>query len=301
MTEAAIGYAANVAPELSDQIQPIGSVKRHPKNIREHNIPAIAESLQYHGQRTPIVVQKSSMLIVKGNGTHEAAELLGWDGIAMLVQDMDDEAALKYLIADNRASDLAKTNAKKGRALLEEMVGGPGLFGTLFSDEDFADMADPISRPVAEFKGDYADAGEEAAERATKAKREGAKMKEIPVVLTAADHAVFIGNLTKLQKEYGLTGYRATIVEAVRRAVEGTGASGDLVDRKTMLKEIRDWFSNEGSPTWSMGKIMAFFQSQMHAIDQAAKTQRAEAAVAAERAGETPVAEGQMSMLDQLA
>lgn len=285
--EASIGYSAKVAPELTEQVQPIGNFKRHPKNIREHNIPAIAESLQYHGQRTPIVVQKSSGLIVKGNGTHEAAELLGWDGIAAVVQDMDDEAAIKYLIADNRASDLARTNSKKGRALLEEMVGGPGLFGTLFSDEDFEDMADPIVRPVAEFKGDYADTGDEADGRATKAKREGAKMKEVPVVLTVADHAIFIQNLNVLMKRWNITGYRATIVEAVKRSVGE--APTETVDRRTILKELRDYFLTDGRPEWKVGAIAAFFQTQMAAVPTPVEPEV------------TPVVEGQTSMLDQLA
>jgi len=285
MTEA-IGYTSNIAPELAEFVRPMTAAKRHPDNVREHNLPAIAQSLQYHGQRSLVVVQKSSGLIVKGNGTHEAAELLGWDQLAMQFQEMDDDAAMRYLIADNRASDHARWARKKAEALLSSL----GLEGTLWTEDEFEDLADPVIRPVADFKGDYADAGDEQKARVAAAGREGTKMKEVPVVLTAADHAVFIANLQKLMKAWGLTGYRATIVEAVTRAAgDATGMElpAPTASRPEILKELRDYFLTDGRPTWSTGAIAGFFQSQLMAMPSETP----------DSASEVP---GQMSILDQL-
>lgn len=269
--EAQLGFNARITPELETLRRPIGEAKRHPDNVRKHDIPAIARSLQEHGQRTPIVVQTSTGLIVKGNGTHEAAELLGWESMAQSWQEMDDNAAMAYLLADNKASDQARYDRDKLVKALKDLSAGPGIFGTLWSEEELEEMEGPVARTVGEFAGDYVDNAEERQAAMAKpgaAKATGAKMKEVPVVLTIADHAVFIANVQRLQKLFGTSGTISTIVEAVRRQAEDVpNEQADLGDlgaiRLQVLKEARDFFLTDGKPTWTIGAIAAWFQQQL--------------------------------------
>lgn len=85
---------------------PIGSVTEHPSNARRGDLATIRDSLAVHGQFAPIVVQKSSGHIIKGNHTHRAAVELGWRKIDAILLDIDDDRALRILLVDNRASDL---------------------------------------------------------------------------------------------------------------------------------------------------------------------------------------------------
>lgn len=268
-----MGYHAKIAAELEHLKRPIGTFNRHPENVRVHDIPKIAGSLDRHGQRAPIVVQKSTGLIVKGNGTHEAAETLGWEEAAFLEQEMSDEEAIEFLYADNRASDKASYDRKRLKEGLEKLAAGPGLFGTLWEADELEDLIaeqDAVPEtPPEKFTGGYADAGEEAEKRKAGAAEPGTKMKEVPVVLTAAEHVVFIANVRRLQKAYQSKGVIATIVEAVRReaaAADGAVSTADAEGiRQATLKTARDYFLTAGKPSFAMAEVAAFFQSAMRA------------------------------------
>lgn len=94
---------------------PIDEVIEHPNNVRVHgkrNLSVIKNSLQQWGQYKPILVQKSTMHILAGNGTHQAAVSLGWKEIDCNVIDVDDEQAKAILIMDNRSSELSENDEK---------------------------------------------------------------------------------------------------------------------------------------------------------------------------------------------
>jgi len=89
----------------------IDSLILDPQNARKHskrNLDAIAASLNKFGQRKPIVVHNG--VVIAGNGTLEAAKLLGWTEIAVsqCPSDWDAETAKAYALADNRSSELAE-------------------------------------------------------------------------------------------------------------------------------------------------------------------------------------------------
>lgn len=225
-----IGYEARIVPELQAMIHPLKDAKPHPDNVRKHRLEKIAQSLQTHGQRAPIIVQRSSGYIVKGNGTWAAAKMLGWEHIAMSFQEMDDGMAMGFLFADNRASDLASYDRKKLRDGLASMVEGPGLLDTLWEVEEFEDL-DEEFRGIAtlpEAEGPEPDplvaqADEVPAPPLDPRKR----MREIPMVFTAEHHALFTGWLAVLMKAFGMSKAQDTIYEAVKRqaALEaGAGA-----------------------------------------------------------------------------
>lgn len=98
---------------LEAKLLPISELHSDPANARNHserNIEAIKASLAKFGQRKPIVVQKSGMVVRAGNGTLAAAKALGWEAIAAVVVDDDDATAVQFAIADNRTAELAEWN-----------------------------------------------------------------------------------------------------------------------------------------------------------------------------------------------
>lgn len=101
----------------------LSEIQQHPQNIRIHtkrNLQVIKKSLSEWGQYKPILVQKSTMYILAGNGTYQAAQALGWQEMDCNLIDCNDEQAKTILIADNRSSDLSQMDEKAVLDLLQE-------------------------------------------------------------------------------------------------------------------------------------------------------------------------------------
>jgi len=82
------------------------------RNPRRGNVQAIAASYEEFGQIRPIVVRPNddgTFMVVAGNHQLEAAKQLGWDKIAAIQFDVDDERAIAFAIADNRTMELGYT------------------------------------------------------------------------------------------------------------------------------------------------------------------------------------------------
>jgi len=112
---------------------PVGQLKGYDKNPRKGNIKAIAESLEVNKQYRPIVVQKQSNKILAGNHTWLAAKSLGWTQIAVVFVDVDDEAAKRIVLADNKTNDLADYDNAVLAELLRDLG---GVAGTGYSNAD---------------------------------------------------------------------------------------------------------------------------------------------------------------------
>jgi len=87
-----------------------------PNNARQHddkNLKAIQGSLKEFGQRKPIVITQSGV-IVAGNGTVEAAKRLGWLEIQAVTVpgDWTPEQTKAFALADNRTAELAAWNSE---------------------------------------------------------------------------------------------------------------------------------------------------------------------------------------------
>ena len=81
-------------------------------NARKHseaNLKAIAGSLKKFGQRKPVVVTETG-IIVAGNGTVDAATSLGWYEIDVvrIPKDWDQNQIKAFALADNRSAELAE-------------------------------------------------------------------------------------------------------------------------------------------------------------------------------------------------
>jgi ParB-like chromosome segregation protein Spo0J len=109
-------------PDTLDALRvPIDSVQPYARNPRRGRVDVVARSLERHGQYRPIVVNARSHEVLAGNHTLLAARELGWDEIAATFVDVDDDAAARIVLVDNRASDVAGYDDDELVALLGEL------------------------------------------------------------------------------------------------------------------------------------------------------------------------------------
>ena len=104
---------------------PVEKLTFDPSNARKHsdaNLAAIAESLKQFGQRKPIVVNAENV-IVAGNGTVEAARLLGLTDVDVVrvPKDWSADQVKAFALADNRTAELAEWNPEVLSAQLLEL------------------------------------------------------------------------------------------------------------------------------------------------------------------------------------
>jgi hypothetical protein len=126
-----------IRKELENLAISIDEVHTHPSNVRQGDVGAISESLKAHGQYRPIVYQQSTKRILAGNHTYKAAKALGWTHIAATPIVCDDEQALRILLADNKANDLATYDEPELIELLKQLADtNEGLLGTLFDGDE---------------------------------------------------------------------------------------------------------------------------------------------------------------------
>jgi DNA modification methylase len=127
-----------IAPALQALAVPIESVTLHPRNPRVGDVDAVAASLGWFGQLKPIVVQKSTGWVVAGNHLLRAARKLGWTEIAANIVELDDATATKYMLADNRTSDLGSYDDGLLAAILAEQAAADNLAATGYDADDVA-------------------------------------------------------------------------------------------------------------------------------------------------------------------
>lgn len=137
---------------------PVSELKGYDKNPRKGNVKAIAESLEINKQYRPIVVQKSTKKILAGNHTWLAAQSLGWKEIAVVFVDVDDVAAKRIVLADNKTNDLADYDGQ----ILAELLRDLGTAdGTGYSSADMDAILNATAADVEQVIWASNNAGEE--------------------------------------------------------------------------------------------------------------------------------------------
>jgi hypothetical protein len=127
--------------QLTNKVVKVTDLIPHPDNVRKGDTKAIKESLDANGQYRPIVVQKSSSHIIAGNHTYKAALELGWTEITATIIDVDDEAAIRIMLADNRTSELASNDEAALLTLLQRLEeSNDELLGTGYDMDDLEDL-----------------------------------------------------------------------------------------------------------------------------------------------------------------
>jgi ParB-like chromosome segregation protein Spo0J len=148
-------------PNLPTVPVPIDELTPHPQNPRQGDIGAIVESIRVNGFFNVIGVQRSTGYIVFGNhrwlAAKEVRKLIltdpDWEGwpqlwgtdlatIPVVYLDVDDEAALRMLLADNRLSDLATYDDHSLATLLTDLhqQTADALAGTGYSPDDLDEL-----------------------------------------------------------------------------------------------------------------------------------------------------------------
>jgi hypothetical protein len=204
----------NIREEIAHLAQPITDFKTHPKNVRQGDVGAISESLKAHGQYRPIVVQQSTGHILAGNHTYLAAKSLGWEKVAATFVDCDDEQAIKILLVDNRANDLAIYDDRALAELLKDLAAtNAGLDGSLFSGDDLDDLLFRLEGTLGE-----AYIGSSLAE--LKEEYENADTRTMLFPLTVAEYTDMAAKLKALREEYGEDDNSAMLMRLVNAAYE---------------------------------------------------------------------------------
>lgn len=130
----------------SVELVSLDKLRPHPKNPRQGDVGAIHESIEANGFYGVVVAQRSTGYILAGNHRYLAARHAGAKEIPIAWVDVDDDEALRILLADNRTNDLASYDDHVLAELLQGLMTETGtLDGTGYDgdalDELLADLA----------------------------------------------------------------------------------------------------------------------------------------------------------------
>ena len=131
---------------LKYQMVDVNSLKTHPNNPRTGDLEAIKASIQATGFYGACIVQLSSSHIVAGNHRYLAARELGYAKVPVVFVDVDDAAASRILIADNRIPEKAVWDEARLSVILQNARATFGLVGTGYTESDLGDMIRRLAR-----------------------------------------------------------------------------------------------------------------------------------------------------------
>ncbi len=130
---------ANVLPGLEDLLTPIEELDNLKGNPRMGDVEGIAKSYQKFKQARPIVaVEKDGRkTVIAGNHQLEAAKLLGWTHIAVIVAPYNDKDAIAFALTDNRLSELGDTDEDLLFDMLKDVIDDMPEFFEMLGWDDF--------------------------------------------------------------------------------------------------------------------------------------------------------------------
>lgn len=88
---------------------PIKDLKQYENNARKNDkaVPVVAESIRKYGFKVPVVVDKDNVIIA-GHTRVMAAEELGLETVpAVIADDLTEDQAKAFRLADNKTAELA--------------------------------------------------------------------------------------------------------------------------------------------------------------------------------------------------
>src|SRR5713226_6695471 len=125
--------------EQDARIVPIDSIRPHERNVNQADLGALLQSVEANGFYGFIVVQKSTGKILAGNHRWRIAKEQGATDIPVAFIDVDDQVALRILLADNRLARLGFDDSDALADLLQSIHNDQGsLLGTGFDDMELA-------------------------------------------------------------------------------------------------------------------------------------------------------------------
>lgn len=94
-----------IATGLEELLVPVDTLTRWPGNAKRHDLDEIRQSIERYGFTDPVVVQRSTMKIMAGNGRHQVVEELGEEFIPAVLHDLTDAQALYFVLKHNRTQE----------------------------------------------------------------------------------------------------------------------------------------------------------------------------------------------------
>ncbi|QIN94395.1 ParB-like nuclease domain protein [Arthrobacter phage Abba] len=141
---AALKKKPRVEHDLTIQYLPEAELAFYPGNSRKGDEDAIDESIGENGFFAPLTVQKSTGYILIGNHRFKVGkERYGLTRFPCVVVDVDDRAALKINLADNKTSDGSTYDNEKLIELLNEL--DDDFEGTAWTADELADLEDALN------------------------------------------------------------------------------------------------------------------------------------------------------------
>lgn len=200
--------------EIKHLIVDINLITPHPQNVRQGDIGAISESLKAHGQYRTIVVDDRTKHILAGNHTWKAAKALGWKQISIsVIETESDEEALRILLADNRANDLAIYADDDLAKILKELAATEtGLVGTLFDGDDLDDL-------LFKLEGSSGFVATGATLNDKKDIYENAEIRNLTLPYDREKIETVKQNLTDLMKKTGATSFSDVVWDLIKQAI----------------------------------------------------------------------------------
>jgi ParB-like chromosome segregation protein Spo0J len=122
--------------DLKHLARPVDDLKLLPGNPRKGDVEAVKRSYERFGQRKPIVALPDGTVIA-GNHQLLAARALGWEEIAVVTSDDDEQTAKAFALADNRTSDLGTYDTDALAEMLMEISSDLDLLYDTGYDEKF--------------------------------------------------------------------------------------------------------------------------------------------------------------------
>lgn len=131
-------------------------LKHHPKNPNKGDVEEIKKLIEHNGFYGVLIVQESTGYILIGNHRFIAGCELGIEEFPVVYLDVDEDAAMRIMLSDNRSRDIASYDEKiLAHDLLSLSVkqgsSQPGsIVGTGFSDFDISHLLRDIGGPQGE-------------------------------------------------------------------------------------------------------------------------------------------------------
>lgn len=129
--------AAESGPVINQSYELVATERLlpHPRNVNRGDLAAIGGSIAENGFYGAIVAQKSTGHILAGNHRYDAAKATGIAEVPVTWVDVDDDRALRILLADNRTTRLGHDDQEALAALLQEILADTQtLAGTGFDE-----------------------------------------------------------------------------------------------------------------------------------------------------------------------
>lgn len=124
----------------------IDSIRPHERNVRQGDVGLIYQSINANDFYSDIIIQKSTSKIIVGNHRWAAALQAGLKEVPVKIIDVDDQKALKILLADNKTSDAATNDEAALAELLKELAEDGGLEGSGFDGDDLDQLLSDLEQ-----------------------------------------------------------------------------------------------------------------------------------------------------------